>query len=167
MAGLGVLRVRRPRHDGYAPTYLPVALSILIGVVGVCLNPTVLTPTFAIPFAVGYTLSMDRRRRFLPTIACSASIVVPSALEWIHAASPSSTMYGNLACLVPRTVVLPALSGPLLVVGNVICVVGACYYALVFREILTETQRRVCVGAWQLRQLLPREARPSTIAPPA
>jgi serine/threonine protein kinase len=158
VAALGVLRVKRPRDDGFAPSYLPVSLSILIAVIGVCFNPTVMTPAFAIPFAVGYTLSMDPRRRFLPMIASSAAIIVPSALEWLHLISPSATMVGDLACVVPRTVVLPSLSGPLLVLGNVICVVGACYYALRFREILTETQRRVSVAAWQLRQLLPKDA---------
>jgi len=165
-AGLGALRVQRPRDDGFAPTYLPVALSVLICVLGVCYNPTVLTPTFAIPFAVGYTLSMDHRRRLLPMIAASASIVIPSAMEWLHIVSPSATMIGDLACVVPRTGGVPLLSGPLYVLGNVICVVGACYYALRFREILTETQRRVCVTAWQLRQLLPKEARPATTTPP-
>ncbi len=166
VAFLGVLRVKRPRADGFAPTYLPVALAALICVIGVCFNPTILTPTFAIPFAVGYTLSMDARRRFLPMVATSAAIVVPSALEWLQVLGPSSTMAGPLACVVPRTVVLPSLSGPLEVLGNVICIVGACYYALRFREILTETQRRVSVAAWQLRQLLPREARPTATMPP-
>jgi serine/threonine-protein kinase len=165
--GLGVLRVRHPRHDGFAPSYLPIAVALSIAIIGVCCNPTTLTPTFAIPFAVGYTLSMDHRRRFLPMIASSVALVLPCALEWLHLISPSSTMVGDLACVVPRTVVLPPLSGPVLVVGNVICVVGACYYALKFRETLTATQRRVSVAAWQLRQLLPKEAkRMSTMPPP-
>jgi len=166
VAGLGVLRVRRPRHDGFAPTYLPIAVGVLVCVIGVCFNPTVLTPTLAIPFAVGYTLSMDHRRRLLPMLACSLAIIIPSAMEWFHVITPSSTMVGNLACLVPRSVVLPPLTGPLSVLGNVTCVVAACYYALPFREILTATQRRVCVSTWQLHQLLPREARRSTMPPP-
>jgi hypothetical protein len=68
--------------------------------------------------------------------------------------------------MVPRMAVLPSLSGPLLLFGNVMCLAGACYYALRFRAVLTETQRRACVGTWQLRQLLPREAGPATATPP-
>jgi serine/threonine protein kinase len=159
-AALGVLRMQRPRHDGFAPTYLPIAVSILIAVFGICFHPTVLIATLALPFMVGYTLSMDSRRRFLPLVASSVALVLPALLEWLHVLAPSSVMQGELACMVPRMSDLPSQSSLVPVVANVMCMAGGCLYAARFREVLTETQLRACVGAWQLRQLLPSAARP-------
>jgi eukaryotic-like serine/threonine-protein kinase len=165
-AALGFLRVRRPRQDGFAPTYLPVVVSCLIGLFALCIHPTIFTPTVAIPFAVGYTLSMDGRRRFLPMLACTAALLVPAIMEWVHLISPSSFITADhKSCMFSRMGASPQLSGFLLVFGNVICLVAACFYALQFRGVLTDTQRRVAVMSWQLRQLLPKDARPKTVPP--
>ena len=45
--------------------------------------------------------------------------------------------------------------------------IAACYYAVRFREVLSDMQRRVFVGAWQLRQLLPKDAGSPTLPPSA
>jgi serine/threonine protein kinase len=165
-AALGALRVKRPRSDGFAPAYLPIAVAAVVGVVGSCFHPTVFTPTIAMPFAVGYTLSMGPRHRFVPMIACSVALILPCLLEWLGVLAPSSTMRGELSCLMPRIAVLPPLSGILLVFGDVTLLLATCYYALLFRNVLTETQRRVCVAGWQLRQLLPRDIKPVTATEP-
>jgi hypothetical protein len=47
------------------------------------------------------------------------------------------------------------------------CMIMGGLYAVRFREALTALQRRVSVNAWQLRQLLPKEAGGATLPPPA
>jgi hypothetical protein len=42
--------------------------------------------------------------------------------------------------------------------------IAACYFAVRFREVLFDMQHRVFVGAWQLKQLLPRDAGPPVAA---
>jgi serine/threonine protein kinase len=158
-AALGALRMRRPKHDGFAPTYIPVAVAIAVGTLGVCFHPLILTPTIAMPFAVGYTLSMDRRRRFLPMIVTCAALALPSILEWLRVVPPSSVVEGDLWCMVPRMTMLPGPASMMPFVTDIVCLAAACLYAVRFREVLTEMERRAAVGAWQHRQLVPGGAR--------
>jgi serine/threonine-protein kinase len=155
-AALGVLRVRRPRPDGHLPTYVPIAASIAIAILGACYNPSVITPVVAIPFALGFTLSSDPSRRFLPMICGCIALILPVALEALHLLPSSVAFRDGLWCVVPRMVHDVPTPYPELVV-DVLCMVVACVYAIRSRIALHGMQERVFVGAWQLRQLLPKE----------
>ena len=162
-----VLRVRVPRHDGYAPTYIVLAVALALASWGVCFSPQLFIPTLSIPLAMGYTLSMDRGRRFLPMLATGLALALPLFLERLHLTPPSQVSVGSLLCAVPRMSGFPAPGSAILTVANLGVLISCCYFAVRSREALTDMQRRVSLTAWQLRQLLPREAGPATMPPPA
>jgi serine/threonine protein kinase len=158
-AALGLLRMRRPRRDGTAPSYLPIGVAIVVCVLGSCFNASVLTPTLAVAFGVGYTLSMDRRRRFLPMIAGSLALAIPTVLELTGVLPTSTTIRDGQWCMAPRMAGYPGPNNLVPALFDIVCLVAACLYSVSFREVLTDMERRAAVGAWQLRQLVPKEAR--------
>ena len=100
---------------------------------------------------------MRREHRFVPLGAALLTVLVPWALIGMGVL-PSTMMFG--------TNVSAPLATHLVFVANLVCIGVAAIFGLKLREKLTEVQRRACLNAWQLRQLLPEEARLSE-APPA
>lgn len=156
----------RPSRDGHAPVAVPIVGSIAIASSSVILGPHVLTPTFAALFALGFTMAMSRRRRWIPMICGCLALVVPVMLEWAHVIPTSLELKGELLCIAPRMFRFTNQTAFLLA-GNVAAVAMACRFAMRFRETLSVAQRRVYLNAWQLRQLLPKQAGPQSLAPPA
>lgn len=153
-AGLGLVRVFRPRADGYAPTYLLVAVTAAVAAMGACYNPALVTPVVALPFGIGFTLSMAPQRRYLPMLAMAVALAVPVVLEALHVLAPSSSFRQGEWCVVPRMMEDLPTAYPALAV-HVASVALACSYAVRFRSVLVEMQQRVFFTAWQLRQLAP------------
>jgi hypothetical protein len=125
----------------------------------------VLTPTIAALFALGLTMEVRHDRRYVPMIAGCLAVTLPLALEWVHILPPSMALRGEELCIMPQmfhfTPHYSLLLGPTLA-----CIVMGCVFALRFRRTLSAAQERVYVSAWQLRQLLPREAGPASMRPP-
>jgi len=161
-----VFRLRRPRHDGYAPTYVVAAAAVGVAAFGQCYSPQLFAPTAGVVLAVGYTLSLDRKRRLLPLWLTGFAMLLPSLLEWLGVTTPSQVMVGTLLCHVPRMTLLPQPSSVVPTVANLTCLTAGCYYAVRFRQVLTDMQRHASVTAWQLRQLVPKEVGHATVPPP-
>jgi serine/threonine-protein kinase len=53
-----------------------------------------------------------------------------------------------------------------LLVSNVALVITGCAMMARFRNTLTAAEERLHVQAWQLRQLVPEQARPASAPPP-
>jgi serine/threonine-protein kinase len=81
---MSVVRRRLPRPDGFAPTYLVVGISVALVGLGIGFNPSLVTPTLAVVFIIGFTLSVDRGRRYLPVVAGCIALALPVVLEWLH-----------------------------------------------------------------------------------
>jgi serine/threonine-protein kinase len=161
-----LLRARRPRPDGHAPTTVPIIVALAIATSSVLLGPLVLTPTIAALFALGLTMAVRHDRRHVPMIAGCLAVTLPLALEWVHVLPPSMVLQGEQLCIVPQmfhfTEHYSLLLGP-----NLACIVMGSLFALRFRRTLASAQQRVYVSAWQLGQLLPRAAGPASMRPPA
>ncbi len=157
-AGGALVRLaRKPRADGRSSLWVPIlgagAIAMTTGVFG----SLALTATFATVFAMGFTLAMRREHRFVPLAAALLTVLVPWTLIGAGVL-PSSMMFGND--------VHAPIATHLVFIANLVCIGVAAFFGLKLREKLTEVQRRSCLNAWQLRQLLPEEARLSE-APPA
>jgi amino acid transporter len=164
VAGLAVYRIRHPRRDGHTPSYVPIGAAVAIAVLGACYNPSLVTPTVALPFALAYTLSVERARRFLPMIAGCIALACPVALEALGVLPSSSAFRDGMWCVVPRMTADVPTAYPALAI-DLLCMIAACYYAVRFREVFSDLQHRVYVGAWQLKQLLPKDAGRTTVPP--
>jgi eukaryotic-like serine/threonine-protein kinase len=147
-----IVRLRRPRADGFAPTYYLVALSIGLVGAGVGFSSFVLVPTFAIVLMVGITLSMDHRRRYLPMVAGCIALILPLLPMWLQWLPRSSAYLADATWLPDASQAIPVL------MVHLLCMIVACLFVVRFREALSDLQRRVSLNTWQLRQLLPKEA---------
>jgi hypothetical protein len=161
---MSLVRMYRPRRDGFIPTYHLIGISAAVAGVGIGLGPVYITPMLAVVFISVCNLSIDSSRRLLPFAAGCIAVALPYVLEWTHVMSPSLVERGDLLCIVPRMSRIPATAGVGQCLIALACVGIGGLYMLRFRAALTDMQRRNSINAWQLRQLVPRtssEASPS------
>ncbi|MBV8757789.1 MAG: serine/threonine protein kinase [Deltaproteobacteria bacterium] len=162
-----VFRVRFPPRDGFAPTYVLLAVCLAVAGMGIGFSPWLTTPSLALVFMIATTLSVDERRRRWPIVLVAASLLLPVALEWIGALPASLENRGALLCILPRMTELPdtafARSFPL--VANLACVLMGGLFAVRLRTTLLDLQRRNALQTWQLRQLVPKTVSAATIMP--
>jgi serine/threonine-protein kinase len=156
-----LVRMRRPRADGFVPTYQIVAMALAIAGMGIGFNPSLLTPTLGLVFTIAATLSVDARRKYLPLIAGCIALTIPVALEWIGVLTPAFVYRYDLMCIVPRMAELPDTTvARMIPLAVTLCtVVMGGLFGVRFRAALQDVQRHNSVNAWQLRQLLPKAAR--------
>ncbi len=157
---------RRPRPDGRAPAIAPVIAAVAVGFSSVLAGPLLVTPMFATVFALGFSLAMPRRLRLLPAVAGCLSILVPEALQWLHVLPRSVAYVDGVMHVLPQMMRFRWLGHANLLLCDLVCILMACYFGLSVRHRLDEMQRRVHLNNWQLRQLLPREARRSVSGSP-
>ena len=158
---------RNPRPDGRSPTIAPIIAAIAVALSSLIAGPLIVTPMFATVFGIGFSLAMPRRLRFLPAIAGSLSILVPEALQQTGVL-PRSIVYANgIMHVLPQMMSFTSEGHTNLILCDLVCIVMACYFGLSIRQRFDEIQRRVHVNNWQLRQLLPQEARSASGSPPA
>jgi serine/threonine protein kinase len=150
---------RHPTPDGLAPVYLTAAASVAIGFSSVLMGPYILVPGFAAVFALGFTLSTDRARRYVPMVLACLAIALPMILSWLGVIKPWYEVDSGHICLVTHMMRIHPMSMQLLLPGNLVVVVMACYFGLRFRDSLTDMQKRLHLYTWQLKQLIPDEAK--------
>jgi serine/threonine-protein kinase len=160
-------RARHPRPDGCASPMLPVVGAIAIGASSALLGPLVMTPTFAVIFALAFSLSMHERHRHIPMVMGGLSIVVPCVLEWLHVLPPSLVLRDGTTCILPNMIRFSDLGIRATLLGNLVLVVVASVYGRSLRAAMQARQERLHLYAWQLRQLLPKEASRASGAPEA
>jgi serine/threonine-protein kinase len=157
---------RHPRHDGRSPTLAPIIAAVAVALSSLIAGPLIVTPMFATVFAIGFSLSMPRKRRFLPAIAGCLSILVPEALQTLGVLPRSVAYADGIMHILPQMMWFTQEGHVNLVLCDLVCVLMACYFGLSIRQRFDEVQRRVHVNNWQLRQLLPQEARSASGSPP-
>jgi serine/threonine-protein kinase len=137
-------RSRQPCPDGCSPPHDVVLTSISVALTSVVAS-TFVAATFATLAAMGFTLAVHPRHRYVPLVSSALSLIVPwsvnaAAVAW--GASPSNAQVSN----------------PLIMVVILANMAVACLFAARLRQRLRAAQRRAYTTAWQLRQMLPREA---------
>jgi serine/threonine-protein kinase len=158
-AAFQIHNARHPRHDGHPPAWLPVVAAIAIAGSSLVMGPLVFTPTLATVFGLGFTLAMHPRHRFIPMIACLLSFLVPHVLQWTRVLPPSYVYEHGTALILPLMTNLSQLGGVFFILVNVTCVIVGCTFGIRVQANLRQMQRRAYLNAWQLRQLLPTDAR--------
>src|ERR1051325_8838238 len=135
---LSVVRLKRPRPDGFIPTYLVIAIAAGIAGFNIGFSPNFIAPMFGILFTIAATLSIDTPRRYLPVITGAIAFTLPVVLERLGVVSPSMVQQGELLCLVPRSIRLLDPGGIGSTAANVTCLVLGARYTMRLREALTD-----------------------------
>jgi serine/threonine-protein kinase len=137
----------RPRPDGRSRAYVPIVGGVAMAMTSLVTGPLLLTATFATTFSMGFTLAMRPRHRYVPMISGCLSVFVPwllQRLDLLHASLPGLQPTEHASLLVLMT--------------QLVCIVVAAMFSMRLREKLDQVQRTNHLNAWQLRQLLPKDA---------
>jgi serine/threonine-protein kinase len=159
--------VRRPRRDGKVDLWTAVAGVVAVSLTSTLFGPYVIVPSMAAIGAMLLHLAPDRSRRVVIVVLNCLAIAVPTVLQWLGLV-PSSYVFAHGALTIqPVMLYLPPVPTHLfLLVSNVALVITGCAMMARFRNTLTAAEERLHVQAWQLRQLVPEQARPASAPPP-
>jgi serine/threonine-protein kinase len=151
---------RKPPPDGASPPYLAILGALAVMSTVTMFGPLVALPGLAGVAALGLSIGQRPRFRWLPLVSCSLALLVPFALELSGAIRPSYLFEGGMMCVVPRAVEFERVpTYVFLVVVNLVLVAIAAYFGATLGEALRAAHRRTHLQSWQLRQLIPSEAR--------
>jgi serine/threonine-protein kinase len=131
-------------------------------------GPFVVVPTLAVAVTTAHVLAMPRGHRWIAMVLGCASILVPFALQLAGVVPGSYVFDHGTMTILPHALGLPA--GPtltLLALANIGLVLTPAFFVSRLRNELDAAEERLVVQSWQLRHLVPKEARGGMSAPPA
>ncbi len=156
---------RRPAPDGAPPYGMILSGVVAVATTTGAFGPFVILPTMAAVGAMLMQMPPAPRRR-TPTAALYAlALAVPSVLAWAGVLPSQYTFEGGN--LVVHPVMLEFRAVPtyaLIFLTDLGLVLGGSLLLGRFRDTLGSYEERLSVQTWQLRQLMPDEARPASLA---
>ena len=133
--------------------YLAVASSALV------FGPFLSVPAMASVVTVAFVLTGKRSIQILSVTLAVLTLIVPVVLERVGILPPSFAFEGDRLVILARAVTLPAFAGTiLLTLSHVATVMFVAYYVAGSKDTLDRAEVQNHVQAWQLRQLVPKEA---------
>jgi serine/threonine-protein kinase len=165
-AGAAYMASLRPSADARPHLWMMVPGSIAIMTATLGFGPYVILPTLAAIGAMLNQMPPNRTGRVRVIIIFCAAIVVPAALQWAGVL-PTSYVFerGDMVVLPSMLSFPPVPTHVFLLTTSIGIIVMASLIIARFRDTLSDVERRLHVQTWQLRQLVPEEARPAS-APP-
>jgi serine/threonine protein kinase len=166
---------RRPTPDGTSPWFLPVLASLAVAATSAIVGPLLILPGMAAILACGLSLGTSRQRSYVPFASCLLAMLIPLMLELTGALEASYRFDRGTMVIVSHMIALPKAPtyAFLLIVDTATIAMGA-FFGLTVRTALAAANRGKALRAWQLRQLIPKEARsalslrqPSGVSPAA
>ncbi|MGH7270976.1 MAG: hypothetical protein ACREJ3_11150, partial [Polyangiaceae bacterium] len=152
-------RQRRPHAKAPLPT-------LLAGAIAIACTASLFGPYFLLP-GLAAILGMitviapsDRSRRGLGIAVASLAIVIPAALARFGVLAQPYAFHNDTVIIQAGLLHFPPVPTELLLLlSSLTIVITACLLMARVRDDLTAAEERLHVQAWQLRQLLPQEAR--------
>jgi eukaryotic-like serine/threonine-protein kinase len=159
-AALAFARVARSRKASGEEYASVVAAMLAASSLAATAGPFVIVPTIVLANMAGFLLQVGRARRWLVIVLGCFAVVGPLALEWAGFVPPSYAFHDDRLEMLPRLLDLPkGVSLGVLSGVHVMLIVTASVFFARFRGSLRRAEEAVHINAWQLRQLVPREAR--------
>jgi serine/threonine-protein kinase len=140
---------------------LLVVSSLAIGSLSMLLGPFVVVPLLGLISTGLFSMYADRGpSRVVAMLAGAAIVMVPLALEWAGVLAPSYSFQAGGLLLHPRMIQLPeGATVAFLVLTTLVATAVPTLLLARVRDELHEAERRLLLQAWQLKQLVPDEAR--------
>jgi serine/threonine-protein kinase len=159
---------RHPHPAGKTGYSLIVVSNLAIACTAWLFGPFVLVPALAAVNAVSFVIGTDRSRRALAILLGCLAILLPLLLEWIGVDGRSYTFEGGRFVVWPRALAFPATPTLVfLVVTNILFFVTPALLIGRFKDVLSQTENRLYMQTWHLRQFVPNEASSIASARPA
>jgi eukaryotic-like serine/threonine-protein kinase len=139
---------------------------LLAGAFAIACTTTLFGPYFFLPgFAVIYGMMFvlvppDRSRRGMVVVLALLAVIVPALLAWTGVIAQPYELGNDRIVIHANMLHLHPLATELfLLTSSLSVVLTACLMTARVHDLLAQAQERLHVQAWQLRQMLPREAR--------
>ena len=159
-AVISFLGARRPEPSGRPG--LPI---LVAGATAIACTVTLFGPFFFLPGLVviyGMMFSLvppDRSRRWIVFGLCFLAVVGPALLGWAGVLPQPYELHEDAITIHAGMLHFPPVPTLIfLTLTSLAIVVTACSMTATVRDALTAAEERLHVQAWQLRQMLPREA---------
>jgi serine/threonine-protein kinase len=166
-SGAAYASTRRRRDDDKVDLPTLFAGAVAVAVSSTIFGPYVVVPSLAVIGAMLLHLAPDRSRRTLVVILNCLAVALPAALQWAGVLPASYVFEHDAVTIQPLMVSFPPVTTQVfLLISNVALIITGCAMVAPFRNTLTAAEERLHVQAWQLRQLVPEEARPASAPPP-
>ena len=156
--GIAFVQVRRPSPlTSYVALVFASAAFVLQSRF---LGPLVLLPSVTMAMGMGYAMYPAKKLQGIALATMTMVIVAPLLLEWTGALPPSYAFRDGQMIVSSQMFTLAA--GPtitLLLLSSTLLLLIAGWSIRRIRNALTEAEERLAVQAWQLRHLVPEQAR--------
>jgi serine/threonine protein kinase len=160
LVGLSVYYSRKPLANGETP--YPAIVLTMLAVVSISsgLSPFILVSGIAAASTMAFLVQPGSSRRLPIVLIGCATVILPFILEWMGVVPASYAFRDGVLVILPRVVNMtsPAMLA-ILVIANVALVPTIALWVVKFRDTLSDAERKQYLFAWQLKQLVPPEAR--------
>jgi tRNA A-37 threonylcarbamoyl transferase component Bud32 len=151
---------RKPPPDGRSSPHLVTLVAIAIASTYAIFGPLVGLPGMAALLAMGFSIAPRRSLRFLPLGLALLVMLAPLVLELAGVLPSSYKFEDGMMCIIPHTVLFqPVPTYISFVLLNVTLIAFAAAFGVSVGEALSVAHRRMHLQSWQLRQLIPSEAK--------
>jgi serine/threonine-protein kinase len=164
------IAVARPKRFRLHAALLGVPVCIAIGGSAGIAGPLLLTPIYALAFAVVATAihGLGRHRLIMVAMAC-LTLLIPSIAEWIGLLPPAYRFDHEGLTILPQLIDLHSTEiRPGLLFANLSAILLVCALLWRFGDAGTKSRQQLQLHAWHLRQLAPAKdgkgSRPEGIA---
>ena len=154
---------RNPPRDGSRPFALTVAGVVAVATTATLCGPYVILPTLAAIGSMLMHMSPYPRGRILVVVLNCLAIVLPASLQLLGVLPASYVFANDTIVIKPWMLGFPPLPTQVfLLVNSVALIVAASVMLARVRNTLTGIEEQMYVHTWQLRQLVPEQARPAS-----
>jgi serine/threonine-protein kinase len=165
-ASAAYLAAKNPPRDGSRPLGMTVAGVVAVATTSTLCGPYMIVPTLAAIGSMLMHMSPYPRGRVLIVVLNCLAIAVPAALQALGVLPASYLFSGGAIAIQPVMLAFPPLpTQAFLLVNTLSLIVAASVMLARVRNLLTGIEEQMYVHTWQLRQLVPEQARPASARP--
>jgi serine/threonine-protein kinase len=145
---------------------MTVAGVVAVATTSTLCGPYMIVPTLAAIGSMLMHMSPYPRGRVLIVVLNCLAIAVPAALQALGVLPASYLFSGGAIAIQPVMLAFPPLpTQAFLLVNTLSLIVAASVMLARVRNLLTGIEEQMYVHTWQLRQLVPEQARPASARP--
>jgi serine/threonine-protein kinase len=162
-AVLAIRAWRRPSDAGEPDAPMTLACLVAFALSSMIFGPYLIVPALAVLGATLLQAAPSRAHRVWTLAVCCLVVALPVVLQLAGVLPASYAFDGGAMTIVPIMVSFPpALTHVVLLASSLLLIVVGSVMHARFRDMLTHIEQHLHVQAWQLRQLVPERALPSS-----
>jgi serine/threonine protein kinase len=165
--GLFIWRRRSQPDSGVARWAIVLLSALALAATSTIFGPFMLLPSMAAINATMLTLNYDRSMRIATMVTSCLAVIAPAVLGFAGVLPTAYSFHEGTIIIKPMMLHFNELPTTIvLLVCNVAIILTSCLMTSRVRDTLAKAEQRLQLQAWQLRQLVPTEARAFAANPP-